>query len=129
MDEEPGSDAVREGASVVTEHVLAYAELGTALFQAWQRSLQKRLVGAALLAVGLAVAGLLLTFAAIAAAWPTDYRLLVLFGITGIYLVAAAVGAWMLTRPREVTAPMSVFVEELRKDAVLLSAAWRERAS
>jgi hypothetical protein len=126
-EDDPGSDA-REGPSVITGHLLAYAELGTALFQAWQRSLQQKLVGAALVAGGLSIGGLLLTFGAIAVAWSTEYRWLVLFGIAGIYLVAAVFGVLMLRKPPPVAAPASVFVNELRKDATLLSAAWRERA-
>ena len=129
LEEEPRSDAVREGASVVTEHLLAYAELATAVFQAWQRSLQQRLVGAALALSGFVVGGLLITFGAIAAAWATEYRWLVLFGIAVLYLLAAAFGVWMLVKPRAVAAPASVIVDELRKDAVLISAAWRERVS
>lgn len=126
--QEPGGDAVREGASVVTGHLLAYAELATALFQAWQRSLQQRLAGVALVAGGLAFGVPLLTFGVIALAWSTDYRWAVLFGIAGLYLLAAACGVWMLLKPPPVAAPASVMVEELRKDAQLVSAAWRERA-
>ena len=129
LGEETGSDAVREGASVVTGHLLAYAELATALFQAWQRSFQQKLVGAALVAVGVVVGGMLLTFGAIAAAWDTEARWWVLFGIAGLYLLAAVFGVMMLRKPPPVAAPASVFVDELRKDAVLLSAAWRERAT
>lgn len=127
--EDTGNDAAREGASVVTGHLLAYAELATALFQAWQRSFQQKLVGAALVAVGVVVGGILLTFGAIAVAWNTDYRWLVLFGIAGLYLLAAAFGVWMLLKPPPIAAPASVFVAELRKDAQILSTAWRERAS
>ena len=125
---ESGSAAMREGASVVTGHLLAYAELATALFRAWQRSLQQRLVGAALVAGGLAFGAPLLTFGVIAVAWPTEYRWAVLFGIVGLFLLAAAFGAWMLRKPPPVAAPASVIVDELRKDAQLLSDAWRERA-
>ena len=127
-DEEVGSNAVREGASVITGHLLSYAELATALFQAWQRSFQQKLVGAALVAVGVVVGGMLLTFGAIAAAWSTGARWWVLFGIAGLYLLAAVFGVLMLRKPPPVAAPASVFVDELRKDAALLSAAWREGA-
>ncbi len=127
--QDSGSDAVREGAGVVTGHLLAYAELATALFQAWQRSLQQRLVGAALVAGGLAFGAPLLTFGVIAVAWPTGYRWAVLFGIAGLYLLAAAFGVWMLLKPPPVAAPASVIVDELRKDAHLVAAAWRERES
>jgi uncharacterized membrane protein YqjE len=125
---ESGSDAVREGASVVTGHLLAYAELATALFRAWQRSLQQRLVGAALVAGGVAFGAPLLTFGVIAVAWPTEYRWVVLFGIAGLFLLVAAFGVWMLRKPPPVAAPAAVIVDELRKDAQLVSAAWRERA-
>jgi uncharacterized membrane protein YqjE len=99
------------------------------LFQSWQRSLQRRLVGAALVAGGLAFGAPLLTFGVIAVAWPTEYRWAVLFGMAGLYLLAAAFGVWMLLKPAPVAAPASVFLDELRKDAQLLSAAWRERAT
>jgi uncharacterized membrane protein YqjE len=126
--QEPDNDAVHEGISVVTGHLLSYAELATALFQAWQRSLQQRLVGAALVAGGLAFGAPLLTFGVIAVAWPTEYRWAVLFGMAGLFLLAAVFGVWMLRKPPPVAAPASVLVDELRKDAHLLSAAWRESA-
>lgn len=125
---ESGNTAMREGASVVTGHLLAYADLATALFRAWQRSLQQRLVGAALVAGGVAIGAPLLTFGVIAMAWSTEYRWVVLFGIAGLFLLAAVCGAWMLRKPPPVAAPASVIVDELRKDAQLLSAAWRESA-
>jgi uncharacterized membrane protein YqjE len=125
---ESGGAAMREGASVITGHLLGYADLATALFRTWQRSLQQRLVGAALVAGGVACGAPLLTFGVIAMAWPTEYRWVVLFGIAGLFLLAAVFGVWMLRKPPPVAAPASVIVDELRKDAQLLSAAWRGRA-
>jgi len=125
---ESAGGTMHEGASVITAHLLAYAELATALCRAWQRSLQQRLVGAALMAGGIACGAPLLTFGVIAVAWPTEYRWVVLFGIAGLFLLAAVFGVWMLRRPPPVAAPASLIVDELRKDAQLLCAAWRERA-
>lgn len=110
-------------------HLLGYAELLTALLQTWQRTLGQRLVGAVLAVAGLSVCALLLTVGAVAAAWPTSYRWLVLLGIAGLYLATGAYGILLVLRRPPVPAPASVFLEELRKDAALVSEAWRERGT
>lgn len=113
----------------LTGHLLGYAELATALLRAWERTLVHRLAGAVLLTCGLASCLLILTIGAIAAAWSTSYRWVVLLGIAGLFLAAALLGLWLLRRRAAVPAPASVLLEQLRQDAVLVSEAWRKRWS
>lgn len=127
--DEPATSPGPRGPGAVAGHLLGYAELVTALLHAWQRSLGQRIAGAVLAITGLSVCTFLLTIGAIAAAWPTPYRWLVLLGIAGLYLAAGAYGVWLLVRRAAVPEPTSVLLDELRKDAELLSDAWRERRS
>lgn len=131
-DEESAAAPVQDApdaASALTGHMLGYAELATALLRAWERTLVHRLTGAVLLTCGLASCLLILTIGAIAAAWGTSYRWLVLLGIAGLFLVAALIGLWLLRRRAAVPAPASVMLEQLRQDATLVSEAWRKRWS
>ncbi len=128
-DQEPGNDAVREGASVVTGHLLAYAELATALVPG--------LATLAATAAGRRGAGGGWARGRCAAAHVRRNR----GGVVHRLPLGGAV--WhgrplpahgrlrcvaMLRKPPPVAAPASVIVDELRKDALLVSAAWRERA-
>jgi hypothetical protein len=113
----------------LTGHLIGYAELATALLRAWERTMVHRLTGAVLLTCGLSSCLLILTVGAIAAAWSTSYRWVVLLGFAGLFLAAALLGLWLLRRRAAVPAPASVLLEQLRQDALLVSEAWRRRWS
>lgn len=113
---------------VFVGHLLAYADLITALLQSWQASVQRKILGSALAAAGFSVCTLLLTIGAVAAAWATPYRWAVLLGIAGAYLLLGLLGIWLLLRRPAVPAPMSILADELRKDATLVSTILRERS-
>lgn len=128
---EPADGAGQEHApedltGLFTEHVLAYGGLVTALFRSWQKSLQRKLLGAVLAVAGVAIATLLLTAGIVAAAWSTPYRWAVLLAVAGFYLLVGATGIWLLLRRPAVPAPANLLGGELRKDAQLLSEALRK---
>jgi len=114
---------------LLSGHLIAYGDLLAAILHSWQKTMGQRIMGAVVALCGLSTGVMLLTFGAIAAAWPTDYRWLVLFGIAALYLLAGAIGVWLLMRKPPVPAPASVLFNEVRKDVELLSAAWRERGN
>lgn len=115
------------GPGVLTGHLLAYGDLLTALAQAWMRSMGQRLAGAVLAICGLSTGLLLLTIGAVVAAWPTEYRWLVLLSVAGAYLLAGAIGVWLVVRRSAAPAPATILLKELGKDAELLSSALRGR--
>jgi len=114
-----------QGGRPFAEHALAYVELATALLQARQKAMQRRLAVMALAIASIAVALLLVTAGIVAAAWDTPHRWLVLLLVAGVYLLCGIGCIMALHRRPEAPPPLELLVAELRKDAQLFASIWR----
>ena len=95
MDEDKDSSRIPLGAALGA-HASGYADLVRALLHAWQRAVWRKLLATLLLFAGISLCAMVLTAAALAAAWDSPHRWNVVLALAAAYLLLAAAGCWLL---------------------------------